>query len=221
MEMHPLCGADGLEDRGDVEAGSSQPPAGGARASWVSQSRLRQLQPPSVADSSRHRQRGVSRTGSNLPGSPGEAQNPGSASRAAEPVPGRQSRFRTHDRKELDENFGGVDSQFSHTFLSGTHDIGVMQSKLFKLMRDFNAGNLRAFGRNVSIDQMECIREQQEELARQHFEFGSQRHLFPPLSEEALQQSSAGFQKLMGRLQLLSSSIEKLHTSDQAEHENG
>ena len=61
------------------------------------------------------------------------------------------------------------------------------------------------------MDQMEQIREQQERLARLHFEMGAQQELFPPLSEEGLARAAAGLQQLMAQLQQLSSSIEKLH----------
>ena len=61
------------------------------------------------------------------------------------------------------------------------------------------------------MDQMEQIREQQERLARLHFEMGAQQELFPPLSEEGLARASASLQQLMAQLQQLSSSIEKLH----------
>ena len=62
------------------------------------------------------------------------------------------------------------------------------------------------------MEQMEQIREQQERLAKLHFEMGAQQELFPPLSEEGLSRASASLQQLMQQLQQLSSSIEKLHT---------
>ena len=61
------------------------------------------------------------------------------------------------------------------------------------------------------MEQMEQIREQQERLAKLHFEMGAQQELFPPLSEEGLSRASASLQQLMAQLQQLSSSIEKLH----------
>ena len=61
------------------------------------------------------------------------------------------------------------------------------------------------------MEQMEQIREQQERLAKLHFEMGAQQELFPPLSEEGLNRASASLQQLMQQLQQLSSSIEKLH----------
>lgn len=62
------------------------------------------------------------------------------------------------------------------------------------------------------MEQMERIREQQEGLAKLHFEMGAQQELFPPLSEEGLSRASTSLQELMAQLQSLSTSIEKLHT---------
>ena len=65
------------------------------------------------------------------------------------------------------------------------------------------------------MEQMEQIREQQERLAKLHFEMGAQQELFPPLSEEGLSRASANLQQLMQQLQQLSTSIEKLHARDE------
>ncbi|XP_043215142.1 coiled-coil domain-containing protein 28B-like isoform X2 [Amphibalanus amphitrite] len=91
-------------------------------------------------------------------------------------------------------------------------DVKRMEADLLRLMQGFNSGSLRAFGKDVSMEQMEQIREQQERLAKLHFEMGAQQELFPPLSEEGLSRASASLQQLMQQLQQLSSSIEKLHS---------
>lgn len=57
---------------------------------------------------------------------------------------------------------------------------------------------------------MQGIREQQERLTRLHFDLGAQQDLFAPLSEEGLQANQENMQKLMGSLEQLSLSIEKL-----------
>ncbi|XP_037082232.1 coiled-coil domain-containing protein 28B-like, partial [Pollicipes pollicipes] len=99
-----------------------------------------------------------------------------------------------------------------HSFLTEPTDVKEMETDLLRLMHGFNSGSLRAFGKDVSMEQMEQIREQQERLARLHFEMGAQQELFPPLSEEGLGRASASLHELMAQLQQLSSSIEKLHT---------
>lgn len=60
------------------------------------------------------------------------------------------------------------------------------------------------------MEQMQGIREQQERLARLHFDLGAQQDLFAPLSEEGLNANQENMQKLMGSLEQLSMSIEKL-----------
>lgn len=62
------------------------------------------------------------------------------------------------------------------------------------------------------MEQMTGIREQQERLARLHFELGAQQELFPPLSAEGLRQGSENMTALMTSLEKLSESIEKLHS---------
>ncbi|XP_043215137.1 coiled-coil domain-containing protein 28B-like isoform X1 [Amphibalanus amphitrite] len=99
-----------------------------------------------------------------------------------------------------------------HSFLTEPADVKRMEADLLRLMQGFNSGSLRAFGKDVSMEQMEQIREQQERLAKLHFEMGAQQELFPPLSEEGLSRASASLQQLMQQLQQLSSSIEKLHS---------
>lgn len=60
------------------------------------------------------------------------------------------------------------------------------------------------------MEQMQGIREQQERLARLHFDLCAQQDLFAPLSEEGLLANQENMKKLMGSLEQLSLSIEKL-----------
>jgi len=53
-------------------------------------------------------------------------------------------------------------------------DMRSMESALKNLVNDFHSGKLQAFGRHCSTEQMEAIRDQQEKLARLHFELGAQ-----------------------------------------------
>lgn len=67
-------------------------------------------------------------------------------------------------------------------------------------------------GKDCSMEQMTGIREQQERLARLHFELGAQQELFAPLSEEGLHQGADNMNALMTSLEQLSESIEHLHS---------
>ncbi|KAI5730927.1 hypothetical protein M8J77_002217 [Diaphorina citri] len=66
--------------------------------------------------------------------------------------------------------------------------------------------------KDCSMEQMTGIREQQEHLARLHFELGAQQELFAPLSDEGLRQGTENMHSLMSKLEKLSISIEKLHS---------
>ncbi len=63
------------------------------------------------------------------------------------------------------------------------------------------------------MEQMEGIRDQQENLAKLHFELGARQEVFTPLSEEALRASSENMELLMGRLETLSEAIGRLNPS--------
>ncbi|XKL65822.1 hypothetical protein PGB90_009242 [Kerria lacca] len=100
-----------------------------------------------------------------------------------------------------------------HCFLSDVMDVRQMEQALLQLLDDFHSGKLRAFGtgKNCSMEQMTAIHQQQEHLARIHFELGAQQELFVPLSEEGLRQGVENMRSLMDNLEQLSLSIEKLH----------
>ncbi|XP_066968294.1 uncharacterized protein [Macrobrachium rosenbergii] len=100
-----------------------------------------------------------------------------------------------------------------HTFLTDVADVRQIEQGLLQLMEDFQAGNLRAFGKDSRLRQMEAIREQQERLARLHFDVGAEQDLHPPLSEEGLKTSHENMRTLMEKLAQLSESIERLHTN--------
>jgi len=82
-----------------------------------------------------------------------------------------------------------------------------MEKGLLKLLDDFNSGRLRAFGQGCSMEQMETIRDQQESLAKLHFELGARQDLFTPLSEDGLRASAENMSMLMARLEKLSAAI--------------
>ncbi|XP_072749655.1 uncharacterized protein [Anoplolepis gracilipes] len=89
-------------------------------------------------------------------------------------------------------------------------DVRHMEQALLQLLEDFHSGNLRAFGKDCSMEQMTEIREQQERLARLHFELGQRQEVGG--EQSGLRQSSANMRHLLHRLQQLSICIEKLHS---------
>ncbi|XP_020708219.1 coiled-coil domain-containing protein 28B isoform X2 [Athalia rosae] len=93
-------------------------------------------------------------------------------------------------------------------------DVRHMEQALLHLLEDFHSGNLRAFGKDCSMEQMTEIREQQERLARLHFELGHKQETGTGVSGEqsGMRQSSANMRHLLHRLQQLSVCIEKLHS---------
>jgi hypothetical protein len=86
-----------------------------------------------------------------------------------------------------------------------------MEKGLLKLLEDFNSGKLRAFGQGCSMEQMQQIRDQQENLARLHFDLGARQEAFAPLSEDGLRWSNENMDKLMDKLEKLSVSIGQLN----------
>ncbi|XP_071439164.1 coiled-coil domain-containing protein 28A isoform X4 [Hetaerina americana] len=92
-------------------------------------------------------------------------------------------------------------------------DVRRMETALLHLLEDFHSGKLRAFGKDCSMEQMEAIREQQERLARLHFDLGAAQELFPPLSDEGLWSGRESMQRLIKSLEKLSVCIERLHIS--------
>lgn len=69
-------------------------------------------------------------------------------------------------------------------------------------------------GKGCSMEQMTDIREQQERLARLHFDLGAAAISDPPLSAEGLRHSQNTMSQLVQRLEQLSVSIEQLHASE-------
>ena len=52
-------------------------------------------------------------------------------------------------------------------------EVQKMEHSLLKLLNEFNSGQLRAFDSVYSLEQMESVRNQQEAIARKHFELGA------------------------------------------------
>ncbi|XP_065344061.1 coiled-coil domain-containing protein 28A isoform X2 [Cloeon dipterum] len=118
--------------------------------------------------------------------------------------------------RNLDARQGSVKSVARmHKPRKDVADVRGMEKALLKLLEDFHSGQLRAFGQDCSMEQMEEIREQQERLARMHFDLGAQQELYAPLSDEGLRAGQENLDRLMGALEQLSLSIERLHLNEQ------
>ncbi|XP_031343296.1 coiled-coil domain-containing protein 28A isoform X3 [Photinus pyralis] len=90
-------------------------------------------------------------------------------------------------------------------------DVRHMEQALLGLLADFHSGKLKAFGSGSTMEQMTNIREQQERLAKLHFDLATDSD--PSLSEEGLRHSRTTMSQLIERLEQLSVSIEGLHTT--------
>ncbi|XP_050306823.1 coiled-coil domain-containing protein 28A isoform X2 [Anthonomus grandis grandis] len=99
-----------------------------------------------------------------------------------------------------------------HSFLSQVPDVRHMERALLGLLADFHSGKLRAFGGGCTMEQMTNIREQQEKLAKLHFDLGGAATI-PSLTDESLKNSQNTMSQLIQRLEQLSVSIEALQSN--------
>lgn len=99
-----------------------------------------------------------------------------------------------------------------HSFISEVPDVRHMERALLGLLEDFHSGKLKAFGSGCTMEQMTSIREQQESLAKLHFDLGNEASLSSNAGNNEAQ-SQNGMRKLVAKLEQLSFSIEKLHSS--------
>lgn len=92
-----------------------------------------------------------------------------------------------------------------------------MERALLGLLEDFHSGKLKAFGSGCTMEQMTSIREQQESLAKLHFDLGTEAFTgggnTNTNSDNELQAQN-NMKKLVQKLEQLSFSIEKLHSSN-------
>ncbi|XP_039501666.1 coiled-coil domain-containing protein 28B isoform X3 [Drosophila santomea] len=94
-------------------------------------------------------------------------------------------------------------------------DVKHMERALLGLLDDFHSGKLRAFaGSGCTMDQMTKIREQQESLAKLHFELAAaEEDSLEHGNEFNTNKAQENMLQLMQRLEQLSISIEQLQTS--------
>ncbi|SPP79292.1 blast:Coiled-coil domain-containing protein 28B [Drosophila guanche] len=102
-----------------------------------------------------------------------------------------------------------------HSFVSEVPDVKHMERALLGLLDDFHSGKLKAFaGSGCTMDQMTKIREQQESLAKLHFELAAaEEDSLEHGNEFNTNKAQENMLQLMQRLEQLSISIEQLQTS--------
>ncbi|XP_017859357.1 PREDICTED: probable basic-leucine zipper transcription factor J isoform X1 [Drosophila arizonae] len=101
-----------------------------------------------------------------------------------------------------------------HSFVSEVPDVKHMERALLGLLDDFHSGKLKAFGSGCTMDQMTKIREQQESLAKLHFELAAaEEDSLEHGKEFNTSRAQENMLQLMQRLEQLSISIEQLQTS--------
>ncbi|CAC5414287.1 unnamed protein product [Mytilus coruscus] len=101
-----------------------------------------------------------------------------------------------------------------HSFLTDVADVRAMEQGLLQLLEDFHSGKLQAFGGGSTFQQMDMIREQQECLARLHFELDIHQDLQRGNDEKARLSANSKLSRLIDQLHSISSSIQKLHKTD-------
>ncbi|XP_063810314.1 coiled-coil domain-containing protein 28B [Pseudophryne corroboree] len=99
-----------------------------------------------------------------------------------------------------------------HSFLTDVSHVCEMEGGLLSLLNDFHSGKLQAFGRVCSFEQLERVREMQEQLARLHFSLDV-------CAEEPAEQTHAerNLEQLLNNLEELSNSIQKLNLAENLE----
>ncbi|XP_035206021.1 coiled-coil domain-containing protein 28A-like isoform X2 [Stegodyphus dumicola] len=94
-----------------------------------------------------------------------------------------------------------------HTFLTDITEVRQMEQGLLKLLDDFHSGKLQAFGKDCTFEKMEQVREQQERLARLHFELNAQQEIYGPQSEDGRRVGRENLGKLIENLPPSKSSV--------------
>ncbi|GIY85906.1 coiled-coil domain-containing protein 28B [Caerostris darwini] len=118
--------------------------------------------------------------------------------------------FYDHSKKKVDVRIAPKPVQPSN--VKDTTDFRQMEQGLLQLLEDFHCGKLEGFGSNCTFEKMENVREQQEKLARLHFDLNAQQELCGQHTDEGIKISKGNLSKLMENLQQLSQSIEQLQS---------
>ncbi|KAF5401503.1 Coiled-coil domain-containing protein 28B [Paragonimus heterotremus] len=112
-------------------------------------------------------------------------------------------------------------------------DLHRMESRLLKLLDDFNSDNMLSFGPNCPYEKLNAIRDKQEELMRLHFEQDKKVHnaidsssrrghkpFQPLISDEGWKTTKANVDNLLSKLELLSIDIDNLHQANRPDLSN-
>lgn len=118
--------------------------------------------------------------------------------------------FYDHGRKKVDVRIPPKPAQA--TTVKDATDFRQMEQGLLQLLEDFHSGKLQAFGQNCTFEKMESVREQQEKLARLHFDLNSQQEMSGQHTDEGIKVAKGNLSKLVENLQVLSHSIEQLQS---------
>ncbi|GFU05894.1 coiled-coil domain-containing protein 28B [Nephila pilipes] len=122
--------------------------------------------------------------------------------------------FYDHSKKKVDVRIPPKPVQSSN--VKDTTDFRQMEQGLLQLLEDFHCGKLEGFGSNCTFEKMENVREQQEKLARLHFDLNAQQELCGQHTDEGIKMAKGNLSKLMENLQQLSQSIEQLQSGSLA-----
>uniref|UniRef100_A0A0K8TQ10 Hipothetical protein n=1 Tax=Tabanus bromius TaxID=304241 RepID=A0A0K8TQ10_TABBR len=98
-------------------------------------------------------------------------------------------------------------------FLKEVPDVKHMERALLGLLDDFHSGKLKAFGSGFTMEQMTNIREQQESLAKLHFELAiAEEDSLESGNDANAAKAQENMMQLVQRLEQLSVSIEQLQS---------
>ncbi|XP_067625144.1 coiled-coil domain-containing protein 28B isoform X3 [Eurosta solidaginis] len=111
-------------------------------------------------------------------------------------------------------NDEGIDIKSRPRKLLKVPDVKHMERALLGLLDDFHSGKLKAFGSGCTMEQMTKIREQQESLAKLHFELAAaEEDSLESVNDFSAAKAQENMLQLVQRLEQLSISIEQLQTS--------
>ncbi|KAM3868474.1 coiled-coil domain-containing protein 28B-like [Diretmus argenteus] len=145
------------------------------------------------------------------------APQPGQAREVLAAVVAPQKTTRPHKEKPRAPQPAGPSkvvqsSPLHHSFLTDVSNVGEMEGGLLNLLSDFQSGKLQAFSKGCSFEQLEHVREMQENLAQLHFSLDS--HVEELSEDQRKCASDHNLEHLLCSLEELSTSMQKLHLAE-------
>ncbi|CAG2174210.1 unnamed protein product, partial [Oppiella nova] len=135
------------------------------------------------------------------PAAPPRDRGAGGGGQATDPVPNcRHIPINARDRALVSNGQPCIE----HSFISDLTDVRKMENTLLTLLEDFHSGKLRAFGQDITFEKMESVREQQERLARLHFDLDVQQEVYGHQTEEGKRMAKDNMTKLIENVRQLS-----------------